>query len=156
MLLPAYFENFVGFPVMTPRRQADGSFVFSLPVNPETGSLPLFSVEDTGAFVVEAFNHPELHLGKQMPVASEILTLNRLAAIFQQVTGIPARAEESDHEAFKNLFPGALDIFLNLKWYTEDPTLRDVAWTRRVHPQSKDWAGFVHDHIDFFKNLTTH
>ena len=65
------------------------------------------------------------------------------------------RAEEVDHAAFQSSFPGAEELYLNLKWFADNPTgLRDVAWSRRVHPQIKDWAGFVHDHLDFYKNLT--
>jgi hypothetical protein len=153
VLLPAYLENHVRFPALAPRREADGTFVFGLPFSPEKGTLPLLSVEDTGAFVVEALNHPETYLGKQMRPASECITPNEMAAVFTKVTGFAARAEETDHEAFKTLFPGAVDLYLNFKWFSEDPTLRDVAWSRRVVPQIKDWAGFVQDNLETFKDI---
>ncbi|ELR24657.1 NmrAlike family protein [Acanthamoeba castellanii str. Neff] len=151
---PAYYENHLGFPTMTPRRQADGTFVLSMPIDPDQARLPLFSVADSGAFVVEALNYPDLYLGKQMRVASESLTARQMAATFERVTGVATRAEEVDHEAFQRSFPGAEELYLNLKWFADNPTARDVAWSRRVHPQIKDWAGFVHDHLDFYKNLT--
>jgi uncharacterized protein YbjT (DUF2867 family) len=152
--LPAYYENFLGFPVMTPRHQADGSFVFNMPIHPDKGFIPLFSVADSGPFVLEALRHPEQYLGKQIRVASESLSSRQLAEIFEKVTGWNARAEETNHEAFRNSFPGAEELYLNLKWFADNPKgLRDIGLSRRIYPQMKDWACIVRDNIEFFKNL---
>lgn len=147
ILLPAYYENHS----IWMRKQKDGSFVFSLPVNVDA-KLPLFSVADTGAFVQEAFNYPDLYIGKQMKVVGDILSVREKARIFQEVTGFKADAHELDH--VKHAFPGAHEIYLNLKWFANDPTgLRDLPWSRRVHPHVLDWASYVRQNLDHFKNL---
>jgi len=141
LLTSYYFENHLGF--AKPAKQADGSYTFALPVSTEA-KLPLYAVEDTGLFVAEILAYPELYLGKQLRVATDSLSLREMAEIFSQVTGLKAQAVELNQEEYKKSYPGAEEIWLNMKWFADHQKgLRDVAYSRRVCPEAKKWADFV-------------
>jgi uncharacterized protein YbjT (DUF2867 family) len=146
LLTSYYFENHLTF--AKPAKQSDGSFTFALPVRTEA-KFPLYSVDDTGLFVVEILSYPDLYLGKQLRVATDSISLREMAEIFTQVTGHKAQAVELDQEAYKKSYPGAEELWLNMKWFADHQVgLRDVALSRRLCPEAKRWADFVRANAD--------
>lgn len=50
-------------------------------------AVPLIAVEDIGAFVALAFDHPNEHLGKTIELAGDVLTMPQIAAAISRATG---------------------------------------------------------------------
>jgi len=111
-----YFENFGTF---FPPKEENGEWVFSVPQKSST-KVPMFSVYETGGWVLQAFLHPELYLNKDVPAVSHYISYPELVEGFTKVTGKKAKFNEIPNEVFRTFgFPGAEDIALNMKYFDD-------------------------------------
>jgi len=142
VLAAFYYSNFFKF--VQPKKE-EGRLVWQWPM-PADKQLPMYDVADTGAWVVEAFNHPDKWIGKSMKVATEFLTPKQVAATAKAHN--PAlHFVHADLEQYKHSgTPGAEELSLNYKFFVdnqEDSGLRDVKWTRSTYPQAVTWEAFL-------------
>jgi uncharacterized protein YbjT (DUF2867 family) len=141
--VPFYYENFLYF--FPPRPAGDGTFQFGFP----QGDTPLaaMSVEDVGRVVAPIFEHPELYLGKVVPLGGDELPPAVYAEILSRHTGADVRYVYIPRETFAALgFPGAEDLADMFEFYRlHMPTrVSDIAANRAIDPQIQSfdtWAG---------------
>ena len=100
-VLPAsYMQNYLyRFP---PRRDADGSVVFSLPAT-ESVKLDVVNIDEWGPFIHALVSSPDLvakHNGKSVVACAERITGAQLARTYAEVTGEKARYERMEQAAF--------------------------------------------------------
>jgi len=155
LLTAFYYENF--FRVMPPQKDpATGNQVwhFSLPADKQ---LFAYAVEDTGAFVVEAFNHPDKWINKQMKIASEFITPTQLNEVAKRICGPKFGFNHVDLEWFrKSGMPGAEELYLNMKHFinNQEPSgIRDVKLTHAIYPGAHTWESYLKTHEAEWKKL---
>ncbi|KAL7750370.1 hypothetical protein RI367_004143 [Sorochytrium milnesiophthora] len=78
--LPAnYLSNYFSFPMMTPKKQADGTYEFGLPVRPDV-QVPFLDTDyTTGEVVVAMLENRDKVLGQRVYGYTEYLTHSQLA-----------------------------------------------------------------------------
>jgi len=146
VLTSFYYENLLseGFH-MTSKR--DDTVVFSLPY-PSDSTIPAYSVADTGAFVLEAFSHPDKWIGKTLAAISEHISMNQIASTFSRVTGVKAVCEPVDMEESRKGGPFAEELYLNMKWFYDHPdgkgTPREnIQASHEIYPNMLTWEGVL-------------
>ena len=105
---PFYYQNLSG--VLGPRKQADGSTGWALPLDPTLRVIHMGDINELGDIVAGAFAHPEeAGHGQYLPLVGDFLsfdeiveTLNRQGHNFSY-TRVPK-------EIFADFFPGAAEI----------------------------------------------
>jgi uncharacterized protein YbjT (DUF2867 family) len=105
---PFYYQNLAG--VLGPRKQADGSMGWALPLDPTRRVIHMGDINELGNIVAGAFAHPdEAGHGQYLPLVGDFLsfdeiveTLNRQGHNFSY-TRVPK-------EVFAGFFPGAAEI----------------------------------------------
>jgi uncharacterized protein YbjT (DUF2867 family) len=113
--LPAFFmENFHG-QVLSPFRSPTDpdKWIITLCASPAT-RIPLLSVvQDSGKFVNAILAEPEKYEGKTFVAASELRSLDEIAAAMSKVTGKNIVYQEMSGEDFGKLLPpAAADVFV--------------------------------------------
>ncbi|CAI7838377.1 unnamed protein product [Closterium sp. NIES-54] len=91
-----YYQNFAHFHLA--REEADGTVVFELPMAPDD-MLTAFDVDDTGAAVLNALDHPDEWDGEYMCLAGYHAPVHQYLADFHRVTGRAARLHTTDKAA---------------------------------------------------------
>lgn len=110
-----YFENFKTF---FPPNEINGRYVFSIAQREDT-KVPMYSVKDTGGWVVKCFNDPK-HIGKDVSAVGEYLSYPELVKTFSRVVGKPAIFNEIPLESFREAgFPGAKELAANLQFFDD-------------------------------------
>ena len=111
-----YFENLTSF---FPPKLENEEFVFTVAQKPTT-LVPMYSVYDTGGWVLEAFDHPKKYLGCDIVAVSQYLSYPELVATFTEVTGKKARFNYLPLDVFKTFgFPGCEELACNLKFFDD-------------------------------------
>src|ERR1700719_551817 len=79
VIAPFFYQNLVG--VMAPQKQADGTFGWALPLDPERRVIHMGDITELGHIVVGAFAQPELagH-GEHLPLVGDFLSFNEIIA----------------------------------------------------------------------------
>ena len=100
-VLPAsYIQNYLyRFP---PRRDADGTVVFSLPAS-DAVKLDVVNIDEWGPFIHALVSSPDLvskYNGKSVVACAERITGAQLARTYTEVTGEKARYERMEQAAF--------------------------------------------------------
>jgi hypothetical protein len=80
--------------VFTPTVDADGSYVFSAPL--QNGAVPLVYLDDLARSALWALENPQESNGLEFGVAIEHATWENVASSFTKVTGKPARWEDTN------------------------------------------------------------
>jgi hypothetical protein len=147
MITTLYLQILLG-----PRTEREnGAVVFDLPIG--NGHAPVISLRDIGWWVRYTFDHRSQNSGKELKIATEMLTGDGLAETFTRVTGIPAiykrlgvneYFEQSGIEgldkpmASEDRGENPFSIRENLSglyWTWRDNLIeRDMEWIRKVHP----------------------
>ena len=145
-----YYENFETY--FKPKEE-DGVLVFAVAQKPET-KVPMYSVSQTGKWVLEAFLHPEEHINKDISAVGEYISYPKLVETFEKVTGKKARFQEIPNEVFaKSGFPGAEELAANLRFFDEIHLTKTINYATyrcsdkqdRRHAESKgeSWEEFL-------------
>ncbi|KIW19408.1 hypothetical protein PV08_03703 [Exophiala spinifera] len=104
------------------QKQDDGSYSLAYPVGRET-RFPLFEpAEDTGKFVKVALKHPEAYRGKQVLMAADYYTVDRITSDFEEATGKRLNFLQVSAEQYKSFLPKAIaDEMLENHLFVENP-----------------------------------
>ena len=82
-------------------KRSDGTYVFAQPVG--NGHVPMIALKDLGFFARYTFDHREETSGKDLQIASEMVSLDTIVNAFKAVTGKKAVAlYQSLEEWFDN------------------------------------------------------
>jgi uncharacterized protein YbjT (DUF2867 family) len=93
----------------------------------------MIAVEDVGAYVADAFAHPEDYSGRTLEVAGDEMTNPRVAGTMSDVLGRPVRHRTLPMVAAKILMDR--EIYLMFKWFNEFGFNVDIAKNMRDFPR---------------------
>jgi len=138
---------------MPPQKEADGNLLFNLPMVSD-GKIFMYAVEDTGAFVAEAFRNPDKWIGKDMKIAAEFISMKEIIESFNRTSssGVKARLVEyetlDETKKYKGTEqPVPEELHLNFKFFYENQSgLRDPQLTKSIYPETQDWSRFLERH----------
>ena len=153
-VMPAcYMENFLS--MMAPKKQSDGSLVFSLPCKGAAQEWSLYSVAETGAVVASILANPQKYSGKQIDLIGDRLNLNSIIATYGEVAGAKASLHELSDEQFKQFVPGEAGVeVLNMLRFFDEYGYGDSVGTgheiagKSVYPQLSSWRQFLENHLE--------
>mmetsp|Transcript_13454 Transcript_13454/g.23244 ORF Transcript_13454/g.23244 Transcript_13454/m.23244 type:complete len:303 (+) Transcript_13454:140-1048(+) len=111
-----YYQNFLTF--FPPKKdEKTGKLTFTLP---ESSSVTAFDVNDTGAVVTAAFQHPHKWNGRFIPISGEHFTWSEFIEKFNKATGKGAVLNLVPRETFAKFgFPGAEELAEMFGWFDE-------------------------------------
>ena len=119
------YANRLWDPANFPIEDADGVYVFRLPLGP-SGTMPLVSLEDLAQYTKWMFEHPKLSEGLKLGIAIAHITGAEIAAAFEAVTGKKARYEDIPLQmSLEQLPPGKIGSQASPGY--DDPTLKTAA-----------------------------
>jgi uncharacterized protein YbjT (DUF2867 family) len=108
VIAPGYYQNFVG--ALAPRKQADGSVSWALPLDPDVRCLHMGDIRELGNIVAGAFTHPdEAGNGEYLPLVGDFLSFNEIVEILNR-QGHNLSYKQIPKESFAGSFPGATEI----------------------------------------------
>lgn len=126
---PVFFmENFLNF--SPPRKNDDGTMTLSLPLKPET-SLQIVAVDDIGAFVSLAFDHPEHYIGKDYELAGDDLTPVAMAEAISKQTSIQTSFESIPMEVIRGQ---SMESAVMYEWFEQHGYEADIAALKQIYP----------------------
>jgi uncharacterized protein YbjT (DUF2867 family) len=140
-----YWDNLIHFG-MQPKRGPDGKLAFLLPM--AGAKLPGIAAEDIGACAYGVFKAGETLVGKSVGVAGEHLTGKDMADGLSRAMGEEVVYTYVPPEVYRTFgFPGAEDL-ANMFQYNRDFSaafcaLRDLAFTRSLHPDLKTFSSWL-------------
>ncbi|KAJ3744049.1 hypothetical protein DFH05DRAFT_1146588 [Lentinula detonsa] len=163
-----YLENLFG-PLLGPLpKRENGVVVWALPTG--DGHIPLISLQDIGWWARYAFDHRSASSGKELKIATEMMTAAEIVKSFTRVTGIPAIHKRVSIDEYLATYPGRFsrpmvsgepdgftigDMYRGV--YTlmgDDIVTRDMEWIKRVHPTGDTLESFMKEK-GFDGNLVT-
>jgi uncharacterized protein YbjT (DUF2867 family) len=96
---------------------------------------PMVALSDIGWFAAHLLTHPEEFGGRTLPIMSQSLTFDEIAATFHQVTGIPAEHQDIPvEEAWPAAIPIAHDLWNMHRFVQQIGWQRDYQALRQLHP----------------------
>jgi len=133
-----YFENLgkneFGIGI---KKNEKGEYHMSLPMIP-SAKMPGFSVGDLGGWVLQAFLHPEKYLGKSLPISTEFISPNEIAAVFEKVTGHKLYPVQIDEQGMKDWAAQGWfqnELYLNLQFFVDHQSgVRDPELIQQIFP----------------------
>ncbi|XP_073414746.1 nmrA-like family domain-containing protein 1 [Dendrobates tinctorius] len=148
--LPCYYENLLTF-FRPQKNKDDDGYSLAIPM----GDVPLdgMSVTDLGGVVVSILKAPSDHVGKNIGLSTEKLTVAQYAAIMSKVTGKDIKDAKITPEAYEKLgFPGAEEMANMFRFYITKPD-RDVDVTLKLNPKAKTFKPWMEENKEAFKDL---
>lgn len=109
-------------PRNVPVKDADGTYVFTLPLGP-TGAMPFVALDEVGIYAKWMFEHPERSAGLHLGVAIAHVSGQDLATAFEAVTGHKARYNDVPLQAVLDRMPKGKIGSQGSPGY-DDPTLK--------------------------------
>jgi uncharacterized protein YbjT (DUF2867 family) len=104
---------------------------------------PMVALDDIGWFAAHMLSHLEQFAGRTLPILSQSLTFDEVAATFSRVTGIPAEHLDIPiEEQWSDAMPIAHDLRNMHRFVQEVGWRRDYDALRRIHPglhSFEDW-----------------
>lgn len=132
-------------------RRADGTHVFAAPVG--SGRVPMIALSDLGFFARYTFDNRSITSGRELPVASQMVTMENIVSSFRRVTGQKAVVVDKSIDAWFDLFEGVDNPLANEKgssgdgsitwkenfkgWWAlwrDDMVKRDMDWVKSINP----------------------
>jgi uncharacterized protein YbjT (DUF2867 family) len=112
----------------------------SLPLSPST-KLQQIAVEDIGALVTLALEHPDRWLGREMDIAGDHRAIADVAAAFGRVIGRPVQYVQMPWEQFQAT--AGEEQAKMLRWFEDVGYDADIGAVRREHPGVLDFESFL-------------
>jgi len=110
-----YYQNLLTF--FAPKNDDEGNLVFTLP---ETSSITMFDVRDTGGVVAAIFRDPAGNEGKHIAAQGYDGSLEKAFDILGRTAGEKVRLETVPTEEFAKLgFPGAEELADMFAWFND-------------------------------------
>jgi uncharacterized protein YbjT (DUF2867 family) len=107
VIAPFYYQNLVG--VLAPQKQADGSFGWALPLDPDVRCIHMGDITELGNIVAGAFAHPdEAGNGQYLPLVGDFMSFNEIVDTLNR-QGHKFSVKQVPKEQFAALFPGAAE-----------------------------------------------
>ncbi|MFH0246478.1 NmrA/HSCARG family protein [Streptomyces sp. HK10] len=111
-------------------RPVEGELVLAMWLDPAT-PVQLIASSDIGVFAADAFENPDVWLGRVVEIAGEALTGPQMAAAFEAVSGVPTRFQQLPIEPLRAARPDLANMF---DWFERDGYRADLAELRRNRP----------------------
>lgn len=147
-----YYENYAH--MLTVKKEETGQLVANWPLVATDGPAVSFSVEDIGGFALEAFKHPNKWIGKDMPVAGEIITPRHVVQTLSELSKKPIKLVEVSMEQFDNMdvTPQMEDMWKNMKYfYVNDGNPkdcpRDLELSKQAYPGVQTFRMWAEKHL---------
>ncbi|EKM51660.1 uncharacterized protein PHACADRAFT_127419 [Phanerochaete carnosa HHB-10118-sp] len=152
-----YMEMFKS-PFMGPlARRADGTLVFAFPT--DQGHIPMASLRDIGFFTRYSFDNRAEVSGKDLEIASDMVTLDDAVEAFKRATGKPAVAvhltveewfrnwKNTDFPVSKGEGSATFKQSFTAFWYVfrDDIVERDMVWIRKINPKAQTLEQWMRD-----------
>lgn len=126
---PVFFmENW-----LTMRQGIDDGAIM-LPLSPQT-RFQMIAVDDIGAFVALAFEHPGHWRNRAFELAGDSLSMTELAEAFSRVSGREVRYQQVPWDQFEQR--AGHEMTLMYRWFEEHGYKVDIAEVRREYPSLK-------------------
>lgn len=119
--------------------------ILPLPLDPGV-PLQMIAVDDIGAFVALAFEHPEKWLGREVEIAGAEMTMPEVAATFARVLGRPVNYIQVPWDQFRE--QAGEEMTIMYRWFDEQGYRANIDALRREYPhlhsleqviQHQDW-----------------
>lgn len=146
-----YISNLVKFGALS--KEADGSLKLSTPT-PDDAPMPNFAVEQTGGWVLAAFNTPDKYIGADIDACSEVITVKKWAEIISQATGKQCTTLGIGMDDFmndKDKYQQVPELYLNYKAFADGKVGRDVDASKAIYPDQWDTKAWIAQSDEFKK-----
>jgi len=137
--LALFYTNYVEY--SSPKKQSDGSLLFTLPVKGDTKLPHQDPFTSPGPVVLAILADPKRYADKVIPVVNEEISPNQIVADFTKVTGIPATFKTASPEEFGEN-SGIYEFAEKYGYYRKD---RELQYSRRINPKVRTWQQFLKD-----------
>jgi uncharacterized protein YbjT (DUF2867 family) len=136
ILRPVFFmENWLG------ARAHIEQGTLALPLSPDT-RLQMIAVDDIGAFVATAFEHPGRWQGRAADIAGDELSMTELAGAFSRITGREVRYVQMSWEEFEQRSGHNMTVMF--RWFENVGYHVDIASLRQQYPNLKTFEHWLH------------
>jgi uncharacterized protein YbjT (DUF2867 family) len=147
LLMSFYWDNLLS--LQKPQRDPDGTLALHLPIG--DAAIAGASSDDIGEAVRQVLRRPTETIGATIPVASDHLTGEQIAAALGTVIGEPVAYRPPTHDQVRGLgFPGADELGNMFQYYAEFPGSylgrRDLEAARAFNPDPPPLADFLAAH----------
>jgi uncharacterized protein YbjT (DUF2867 family) len=148
LLTSFYWDNFIGFPGMGPRRGGGGVLTLSLPMGDK--KLPGIAAEDIGRCAYGILKGGHRYVGQMVGIAGEHLTGKQLASGLSRALGQTVHYEDVSPEVYRTFdFPGAQDL-ANMFQFKRDFQdvfcgARSVELSRQLNPSLQTFDRWLAD-----------
>jgi len=136
LLTTFYWDNLIHFG-MGPKKQADGSYAFTLPM--DDARMPGIAAEDIGRCAYGVFKRDDETIGKRIGISGEALSGAEMAAALSRALHKTVKHNAVSPAAYRGFgFPGADDLGNMFQFYRdferEFCASRDPAIARKYNP----------------------
>jgi len=108
VIAPFYYQNLAG--AIAPRKQADGSMGWALPLDPTLRVIHMGDINELGNIVAGAFAHPdEAGNGQYLPLVGDFMSFDEIVETLNR-QGHNISYNRVPKEIFAGFFPGAAEI----------------------------------------------
>jgi len=147
LLTSFYWDNYINFPGMGPKRDARGVLTLTMPMGDKR--LPSIAVEDIGRCAYGILRAGTSYVGRTVGIAGQHLTGHDIVSSMAKALGQDVRYADVTPDAYRALdFPGADDLgnMFQFKRDFQDVfcRARSVEESRRLNPALQDfeeWLG---------------
>jgi uncharacterized protein YbjT (DUF2867 family) len=101
-----------------------------LPLSPQT-RLQMVAVDDIGAFVALAFEHPQHWHNRTFELAGDELSLADIARTFSRASGRDVRYEQVPWDEFEQ--QAGREMTIMYRWFEDNPSRVDIATVREEY-----------------------
>ncbi len=127
ILRPVFFmENWLGM------RSAIEQGTLAQPLTPET-RFQMIAVDDIGAFVALAFEHPGKFRGRAIDLAGDELSMAEIASAFGRASGHEVKYQQVPWDAFEERLGPEMTVMY--RWFQEVGYQIDIAALRSEYPR---------------------
>ena len=125
IIRPVFFmENWLGM------KDGIEAGTLASPLRPET-RLQMIAVDDIGAFVALAFEHPGKWQGRAMDIAGDDLSMTQLAAAFSRISGREVRYQQVGWDQFEQ--KAGAEITTMYRWFQDVGYHVDISAVRQEY-----------------------
>jgi uncharacterized protein YbjT (DUF2867 family) len=108
VIAPFYYQNLAGS--LAPQQQADGSWGWTLPLDPTVRCIHMGDINELGNIVAGAFAHPDqAGNGEYLPLVGDFMSFSEIVDTLNR-QGHQFSFKQVPQEAFATLFPRAPEI----------------------------------------------
>ena len=133
---PVYFmENWMGM------RDSINGGTFSLPLNPDT-RLQMIAVNDIGAVVAMALEHPGKWQGRAFDLAGDELSMTELAEVFSRASGHEVRYTQVPWDEFEK--QAGKEMTMMYRWFQDTGYHVDISAVRQEYPALTTFGQWIH------------